>query len=60
MNPYIAAQITNMRATVNNYRETCHWAACKDDRVTDPEEYAVLKKIDKAVERFLRELDKIK
>lgn len=60
MNPYISAQITNMKASVNNCCEACHWAAREDDSMADPKEHATLKKIDKAVERFLRELDKIK
>lgn len=59
LNPYIWAQIVNMKATVNNCRQACQWAARKDDNIVDAEERKALKKIDAAVERFIRELDKI-
>lgn len=60
MNPYIQLQIINMCATVRNCQQDCHWAAEKDDGVVSKEESRVLKKIDAAVAKFTRELERLK
>lgn len=59
MNPYIKCQIYNMRYTVRNCREAVHRAAKYDDGRIDREEQRVLKSLDRSVERFLRDLEKL-
>ena len=60
MNPYIQIQLFNMQAAVRNGRQACHDAALKDDGRVSAEEAKLLKALDKSVERFLHDLDKLK
>lgn len=59
MNFYIDAQITNMKAIVKTFEQSCKMAATKDDGKISPEEEKVLKKISAAAQKFIKELDKI-
>ena len=59
MNFYIDAQITNMKAMVKTFEQSCRMAATKDDGKISPEEEKVLKKISAASQKFIKELDKI-
>ena len=59
VNPYIQAQILNMRSCVVNCKAACHAAAKQDDGAIDAEEEALLKKIDKCCWDFIRKLDKL-
>ncbi len=58
MNYHIDAQIVNMKAIVKAFEQSCKMAAMKDDGRISPSEEKVLKKINAATQRFLKDLDK--
>lgn len=60
MNSYIEAQIFNIKSMVKVFNQSCEMAAMKDDGKISKEEAKQLSKIKTAVERFCKELDKIK
>lgn len=60
MNSYIEAQIFNIKSMVNVFNQSCQIAAMKDDGKISKEEAKQLSKIQAAVERFCKELDKVK
>lgn len=60
MNSYIEAQIFNIKSMVKVFNQSCEMAAMKDDEKISKEEAKQLSKIKAAVERFCKELDKIK
>lgn len=60
MNSYIEAQISNMKAMVKVFNQSCELAARKDDEQISKEEAKQLKQIKTAAEKFCKELDKIK
>lgn len=59
MNPYIGSQITNMIIMVNTFKQACLCGALKDDGTIDKLEEKQLKRINKAVDRFIKELNAI-
>lgn len=59
MNHYINAQITNMKAMVKTFQQSCRMAAVQDDGTISREEEKLLKKINAAAERFTKELDNL-
>lgn len=59
MNFYIDTQIINMKAMVRNFEQSCRVAATKDDGKISPEEEKILKKINAASQKFIKELDKL-
>ena len=60
MNPYIEAQIYNIKSMVKVFNQSCEMAAIKDDGQISKEEAKQLKKIKLASEAFCKELEKIK
>lgn len=60
MNTYIEMQIRNMTMMVKTFEQSCQMAAAKDDGKTDKAEEKVLKKINAACQRFIKELEAIK
>lgn len=60
MNPYIEAQIFNIKSMVKVFNQSCEMAAIKDDGQISKEEAKQLKKIKLASEAFCKELEKIK
>jgi cob(I)alamin adenosyltransferase len=60
MNKYIQAQIKQMQNTTELFLNACKLAADQDDGKTDRTEERQLKKIEKAVIRFNKELENIK
>ena len=60
MNEYIKAQIMNMTTIVRTFAHSCQMAAQKNDGKIDAEEEKQLKKINKASENFIKQLNKIK
>lgn len=60
MNPYIEAQIFNIKSMVRVFNQSCEMAAIKDDGQISKEEAKQLKKIRLASEAFCKELEKIK
>lgn len=60
MNPYIEAQIYNIKSMVKVFNQSCEMAAIKDDGQINKEEAKQLKKIKLASEAFCKELEKIK
>lgn len=59
MNSYIEAQIMNMTAIAKTFNQSCHMAAMKNDGQIDRAEEKILKKIDKATQRFIKDLENI-
>lgn len=59
MNYHIDAQIVNLKAIVKTFEQSCKMAAMKDDGKISPDEEKVLKKINAATQRFLKDLDKV-
>lgn len=60
MNDYIKAQIFNMTTMVKTFEQGCKMAAMKNDGTIDKTEEKQLKKINKATQRFIKELESIK
>ena len=58
-NSFLALELANMKLAANAFRQRCQAAALKDDGQIDAEEARILKKIDAATEKFLKELSKI-
>jgi len=59
MNYHIDAQVMNMKAIVKTFEQSCRMAATKDDGKVSPDEEKVLKKINAASQRFIKELEKL-
>ncbi|MBQ8129235.1 MAG: hypothetical protein IJ175_03180 [Clostridia bacterium] len=59
MNTYIKAQISNIITMCNVFKKSCELAAKKDDGIVNREEQKQLKEINKAVEEFIKKLEKI-
>ena len=60
MNDYIKAQIFNMVTMTKTFEQGCVMAATQDDGRISPDEAKALKKIQKATEKFRKELESIK
>ena len=58
-NIFIQAEIKNMELFTDTFRKRCYAAALQDDGKIDSEESKVLKKIDAATKKFVKELSKI-
>lgn len=59
-NVFIQAEITNMKLFAETFTQRCEAAAVKDDGKIDAGEAKILKKVNAATSRFLKELSKIK
>ena len=59
-NIFIETEITNMKLLARTFPQRCESAATKDDGRIDAEEAKILKKVNAATSRFLKELSKIK
>lgn len=59
MNDFVKAQAKQMIAYVKAWEATCEFAAKKTDGIIDKEETKQLKRIHKAVEDFIKELERI-
>ena len=60
MNQYIQAQITNMVVMAKTFNQSCQMAATKDDGIIDRQEEKLLKKINAATEKYIKELQSLK
>ena len=60
MNHYIDAQILNMIAMTQTFEHSCTMAAMRDDGKISRDEEKALKKIKKATQRFIKELESIR
>ena len=58
-NSFLALELANMKLAANAFRQRCRASAVKDDGQIDAEEARILKKIDAATDKFLKELNKI-
>ena len=58
-NPYIKLEIAQISLAAKNFVNSCRTAAMKDDGTIDEEEQKTIKKISKATEKYLRELERI-
>ena len=59
MNHYIRSQIENMKMITKAFQQGCQLAAMQNDGQVDKEEAKVMKKIDAAAQKFIKELDSI-
>ena len=59
-NIFIESEILNMRFLAQGFVQRCRAAALKDDGQIDRDEEKILKKINTATEKFLKDLSKIK
>lgn len=57
MNHNLKAQITHMITFCEAFKRACHLAATQDDMKIDKSEEKTLRKINKAADRFLKELN---
>ena len=55
----IKLQILNLKLVVNNFRTSCHGKMLKSGGSVDKQEKRLLKRIDNATDRFLRDLQNI-
>lgn len=60
MNQYIENQISNMVTIVKTFEQSCKMSALKNDGIIEKDEERQLDKINKATERFISDLKKIK
>ena len=60
MNTYMKAQIDNMISTLKIFQSSCELSATKDDGQIDKDEAKALKTINKATERFIKEIESLK
>lgn len=60
MNYYIDSQITNMSLMAKTFIASCEMAARKDDGQINKDEEKSLKKLRKATEQFIKEIESIK
>ena len=59
MNTFMEMQIRNMKMLLATFESSCKMAAAKDDGKIDREEAKQLAKIQAAVDRFRKDLDKL-
>lgn len=59
MNYYLKSQIRNMVSMTEAFNKACHLAVLQNDGEIDKNEGKALKKIDKATERFLKEINSV-
>ena len=59
-NKIIEQQISAMKADIQLFKVNCHLAAKKDDGIISKEEQKQLKAIDKAADRFIKDLSAVK
>lgn len=59
MNKYISGQIANMLTMTKTFDQSCKMAAMKDDGTIDKSEQRILKKIKKANDLYIKELEAI-
>ena len=59
MNQFIKAQCRNMDSYLSAFIQSCRVAALQDDGVVSKEEERILKRLDKACEKFRSEINKV-
>ena len=57
MNPYMKAEILNLRLTLSTYLQRIEYSAIQDDERISLQEAKTIKRIEKAMNRFTKELD---
>lgn len=60
MNAFMKNQIANITTMTKSFVQGCKMATIQDDGSTSKEEAKQLKEIEKAADRFIKELEKIK
>lgn len=60
MNIYIQGQIVNMESFAKTFLYSCKQAALKNDGSIDRSEEKLLRKIEKATEKYITQLNKLK
>ena len=60
MNSYIHSQIFNMITVTKTFEQGCKMAVLKDDGRIDKAEEKALKQIEKATQRFIKDLNCVK
>lgn len=59
ISPYMKITITNESMRARTFLKECEAAAMKDDGVVSKEEQAVLKKLQKTIQEYVKGLDKL-
>lgn len=59
MNDFMKTEILNMKLMVNSFQQRIEYAAFQDDERISDEERKTMKRINKAVSRFLKDLDRL-
>ena len=59
MSDYLKTEILNMKLMVNGFQQRLEYAAVRDDERISDEERKTMKRINKAVSRFLKDLDRL-
>ena len=59
MNDYLKTEILNMKLLVSTFSQRCQFAAIRDDERISAREAKTLKRIEKASNRFIKELERI-
>lgn len=58
MNDFMKAEVVNMRFIINNFLQRLEYAALQDDERISADESKTMKRIQKASNRYLRDLEK--
>jgi hypothetical protein len=59
MNQFIKAQCRNMDSCLSAFKQSCRAGALQDDGVASKEEELILKRLEKACEKFRSEINKV-
>ena len=59
MNPFIKKQCKNMELSLTTFLQSCKVAALQDDGMISKEEEKLLKRLEKASEKFRAEIQKV-
>ena len=60
MNPEMQKQVSEMIVLLGSFTRVCKITAIKNDGIIDNEEKIILEKIDRATEKYIKELSKLK
>ena len=58
MNDFMKTEVVNMKLLINNFLQRLEYAALQDDERISPDESKTLKRIQRASNKFLKDLDK--
>ena len=59
MNDYMKTEILNLKLMVNTYMQRLQYAALRDDETISADEAKIIRRAEKASNRFLKDLEKL-